>query len=288
MINKEVSMVSAARIRDYQIKKAGSKKEAVARQRARKEVELEWRRAIRKVVDTYQVATASTIAALLGVNPSPQTPHDRTRLRQLYQRLERNAAHGRFCALYEYTVQEHGEEVPKPKLRSHAGQVFYVSLDLPRKEGTQYEHKAFIAHTRSTFDHAVKFDVFKTDTQIRDEANKGDLIYDFYGEVDNKAYALECNLDDGPTEVLDKCLRWQKDHKEFLASKFTLTSYRYLWITTTKLRARNIRDKWAEEKLDGNFLVTWKDAFTPYRPSSFLDPIWFWAKDENLHSLQGE
>jgi hypothetical protein len=85
----------------YQIKKVRSREEAVARQRERKRVEEEWRDAIQGVIDREDAATPDVIAALLGINPSPTTPQERTALRSLYRRLERGAAHGRYRALYE-------------------------------------------------------------------------------------------------------------------------------------------------------------------------------------------
>jgi hypothetical protein len=177
----ERTRISMNRLASFQIKKAKDKDEARARQRRRKEIELEWNRAIRRVIDRYQAATPATIAACLDVNPVPQTPQERTQLRQLYHRLERNALHGRFRALYEYDVQAHGKDIAKAKQRMHAGHVYYVSLEVSRKEGIQYEHKAFIAHTRATLERAIDFDTCKTDTKLRDEAGTEELIFDFYG-----------------------------------------------------------------------------------------------------------
>src|SRR5437016_7180015 len=170
-------------LRTYQIKKVSSREEAVARQRVRKRVEEEWRDAIQGVIDTEEAATPDVIAALLGVNPHPATPQERTALRSLYRRLERGAAHGRYRALYEYTVLQHAPDVPKHRLRTHAGRVFYISLDLSKKEGMQFQHKALITKVRSTLHRAVVIDAYKTDTQLRDEATNGDLIYDHFAQV---------------------------------------------------------------------------------------------------------
>src|SRR5215217_2928159 len=100
-------MPSLPDLSPYFIVKEKDKEKAKARQRERKRVELEWNRAIRHVIDRNQAATPATIAAALGVNPKPQTAHERTQLRQLYRRCERGAAHGRYRALYEYTAQSH-------------------------------------------------------------------------------------------------------------------------------------------------------------------------------------
>ena len=63
---------------NYYIKKTENteegKKEAIARQRTRKQVEVDWNRDLRRVIDRYQVATPQTVAACLGVNPIPKPP----------------------------------------------------------------------------------------------------------------------------------------------------------------------------------------------------------------------
>jgi hypothetical protein len=285
----ERTRISMNRLASFQIKKAKDKDEARARQRRRKEIELEWNRAIRRVIDRYQAATPATIAACLDVNPVPQTPQERTQLRQLYHRLERNALHGRFRALYEYDVQAHGKDIAKAKQRMHAGHVYYVSLEVSRKEGIQYEHKAFIAHTRATLERAIDFDTCKTDTKLRDEAGTEELIFDFYGVKGATALAVECNLSDWPKEISKKCQKWEKERNRFSSSNFDITDYRYVWVAETETKARNIRDQWIKDGLTANyFLVTWSGAFNPYRPASILECIWLWPQNNQLQKLEME
>src|SRR5690242_13836280 len=57
--------ISMDHLAEYNIKKTETKEEARARQHQRKEVEIEWRRAIERVIKRYQVATPQTIAACL-------------------------------------------------------------------------------------------------------------------------------------------------------------------------------------------------------------------------------
>jgi hypothetical protein len=273
-------------LQTYLIQKTKTKEEAIARQRERKGVELHWKRSIERVIKRYQAARPEDIAALLDVNPFPQTPSERTALRALYRRLERGAAHGRFRALYEYEVQQHGNAVPKAKQRTHAGKVFYVSLDLPRKEGTQYEHKAFITHTRGTLERAFQFDSFKTDTEIRDNKDnerRGSLIYDFYAEQGAEYFAVECNLSDSPKDISEKCQKWLKAPAYSAEGE---GQSRYLWVAETEWKARNIRKRWIEDGLtSGKLWVTWADQFSPYVPDSIKQAIWLWPKDTTLQAL---
>ena len=267
-------------LRDYQIKKTINKEEAIARQRERKRVEIEWRRAIEDVLDTYQAASPEDIAACVGVNPSPTTPQERTALRALYRRLERGALHGRFRARFEYEAQHHGKDVPKAKQRQHAGRVWYLSRHVPRKEGEQFEHKGFITHTRATLDRAFDFDSFRTDTEMRDAKER--LIYDFYGQVAEQVFCVECNLSDKPVRISKKCQQWE-------ATIDDLFDYRYLWVAETEEKAWNIRDRWVEDGLtSGRLLVTWSGRFSPYVPDSITQAIWLWPKDEQFQSLRGE
>jgi hypothetical protein len=274
-------------LQTYLIQKTKSKEEAVARQRERKHVELYWRRAIERVIKRYQAARPEDIAALLDVNPFPQTPQQRTALRSLYRRLERGAVHGRFRALYEYEAQSHGKDIPKRKQRTHAGKVFYVSLDLPRREGTQYEHKAFITHTRGTFERVFEFDSFKTDTEMRDDKEKerqSSLIYDFYAVKGMEDFAVECNLSDSPKDISEKCQKWLQRPTYYFEG-----SSRYLWVAETEWKARNIQERWVKDGLTSRrLLVTWAGAFTPYRPESILENIWLWPEDDQLQSLRSE
>jgi hypothetical protein len=280
-------------LRNYQYKKTKDKEEKdirIARQRTRKGVELEWRRAIQHEIEKYQAFTVADLAACLGVNPSPKTPHERTQLRELYRRLEKGALHGRYRALYEYDVQSHGKAVPKAKQRTHAGRVFYVSLKFPRNEQGQYEHKAGITHIRATLDRAFKFDTFKTDVQLREEAKekKSALIYDFYAEVEKEALCVEYALTTRPGEISEKCQDWltifDRLKKEDL---LTVESYRYLWVAETEAKAYNIRDRWLQDGLkSGRLLVTWQDQFSPFRPESIVEPIWLWPVDQSLQVLR--
>jgi len=267
----------------HSIEKAKDKEEAIARQRQRKEVEIEWRRAIERVIKRYQVATPQTVAACVGVNPSPQTPHERTQLRQLYRRLERNAFHGRIRAQYEYTVETHGEGIPKARQRKYVGRAWYVSPSLLRKEGVQYEHKGFLAHIRGTLEGLEEFETLKTDTELRDA--KPPLVYDLYGRLGQVRLAVEANLSDHPKAVSEKCKLWLRYMK---SNDPAFPADRYLWVVETSWKARNIRQRWVEDGLtSGEFLVTWADAFNPYVPSSILEPIWLWPKDEHKQTLKG-
>ena len=208
-------------------------------------------------------------------------------MRILYRRLEHNAAHGRFRSQHEYTAQAHSKDIPKAKQRPYAGKVFYVSNKLTPREGMQYEHKALIAHTRATLETAFQFDTSKTDSQMRDDKEWGSLVYDFYGEVGNEAFAVECNLTDWPKEMSKKCQEWLHLFSRFEETHIDITSFRYLWIVETETKAWNLRDRWVEDGLtSGHFLVTWKDKFTPYRPESILEPIWLWTVNENFQSLR--
>jgi hypothetical protein len=271
-------------LRSYHIQKTKDEDEAKTRQAARKRVELEWNRDLRHVIDRYQAATPSTIAACLGVNPKPETPHERTALRQLYRRLERNAFHGRFRAQYEYSVEHHGEDVPKDRRRKYAGKVWYVSLDFPRREGSQYEHKALIAHVRGTLERLERqFQLLKTDTELRDA--KPPLVYDLYGRLHGQRLAIECNLSDGPTAVSDKCLEWKR-HMENDRFDFPFMADRYLWVVETEQKARNIHQQWIKDGLKTvQFWVTWKDQFTPYQADTILGSIWLRPDTDELQAL---
>jgi hypothetical protein len=267
----------------YHIQKTKTSAEAIARQRERKRIELEWKRAIQHVIQQYQVATPATIAACVGVNPQPETAHERTQLRSLHRRLERAAAHGRFRVHHEYTVFTHGEDVPKHRQRSHAGQVWYISLDLSRKEGIQYEHKALIAHIRGTLERAG-FETLKTDMELREA--KPPVVYDLYGTLNEMRLAVEANLSDWPIKVVKRCQKWQRLNERMKDSDQFFPAERYLWVVETEAKARNIRAEWVKQGLtSGQFWVTWKDQFTPYRPTSILEPIWLWPKDEALQAL---
>jgi len=270
-------------LRDYLIKKTKTKEEAVARQRERKRVEMEWRRAIEHVLDRYQAATPEDIAACVGVNPFPQTPQERTALRSLYRRLDRGALHGRYRSRNEYEVQQHGKHVPKAKQRTYAGRVWYISRHILRKEGEQFEHKAFITHTRATLERAFEFDSFKTDAEMReDKERRSSLIYDFYGVVGEEDFSVECNLTDRPVEISKKCQEWLKKPAYYFEG-----NSRYLWVAETEWKARNIRKRWIDDGLtSGKLLVTWADQFSPYVPTSILEPIWWWPKDDQLQSLR--
>jgi hypothetical protein len=282
--------ISANHLASHYIQKSQSKEEAKDRQAARKRVEVMWSRDIRRVIDRYQVATPITVAACLGVNPSPQTPHERTQLRQLYRRLERNAFHGRIRTQYEYTVEHHGESIPKDRQRKFAGQVWYVSVNIQRREGVQYEHKAFIAHVRGTFEKLDTFQLLKTDTELRDA--KPPLVYDLYGKMAGTRIAVECNLSDWPKAIAAKCDLWKR-YMDNERTDFPFPADRYLWVMETEEKAWNLRDKWIEKGLtSGHFWVTWKDQFSPYRPESILQPIWLWPRlmdgkpDDTLQALR--
>jgi hypothetical protein len=272
-------------LRDYLIKKTKTKEEAVARQRERKRVEMEWRRAIEHVLDRYQAATPEDIAACVGVNPFPQTPQERTALRSLYRRLERGTLHGRYRSRYEYEVQQHGAHVPKAKQRTFAGRVWYISRHVLRKEGEQFEHKAFIMHTRATLERAFEFDSSKTDAEMREDKEKerkGSLIYDFYAVKGLEDFSVECSLTNRPVEISKKCQEWLKQPAYYFEG-----NSRYLWVAETEWKARNIQERWRKDGLtSGKLLVTWADQFTPYRPESILEPIWLWAKDDQLQALR--
>jgi hypothetical protein len=284
-VERPITMpVTMDRLRAYHIQKTNTKAEAIARQRERKRVELEWRRAIQHVIQRYQIATPATIAACVGVNPVPTTANERTQLRALYRRLERAAAHGRFRTHYEYMVFEHGEDVPKQRQRKYAGHVWYVSLKLSRQEGIQYEHTAFIAHIHGTFERVEGWETLKTNTELREA--KPPLVYDLYGKLNQMRLAVEANLSDGPTEVMKKCQKWQRLQERMQDSDQFFPADRYLWVVETEAKARNIRDEWVKKGFtSGQFWVTWKDQFSPYRPASVLEPIWLWAKDEELQAL---
>jgi hypothetical protein len=268
----------------YYIEKEPDKEKAKARQAARKRVEVYWSRAIEHIIDRNLAATPTTIAASLGVNPQPTTPHERTALRQLYRRCDRGAAHGRYRALYEYTTQVHGDDVPKDRQRQHAGKVWYVSLHANRKEGFQYKHKALIADVRETLEKLPDFETVKTDTEMRDA--KAPLIYDLYGKLGGESLAIECNRSDWPKEMSKKCRDWKRimDNDRY---EFPFRAKRYLWVMETEDRAWNLRDRWIEDGLvSGEFLVTWASQFSAHRPASILDPIWLWPKDDQLQSLR--
>src|SRR5262249_23164344 len=152
----------------------------------------------------------------------------------------RGAAHGRFRALYEYDVMTHGKDVPKRKQRTHAGKVFYVHHDLPRREGTQFEHKAFIMHTRAALELAFEFDTSKTDAEMReDKERQSSLIYDFYAVQGEEDFAVECNLSDSPKDISEKCQAWLKRPAYYFEG-----NSRYLWVAETEWKARNIRKRW--------------------------------------------
>jgi hypothetical protein len=271
-------------LRAYHIQKKQNDDEAIARQRERKRIELEWKRAIQHVIQRYQVATPATIAACVGVNPKPETAHERTQLRSLHRRLERAAAHGRFRTQYEYSVFTHGDDVPKHRQRSHAGQVWYVSPKLTRQEGVQYEHIAFIAHIRGTLERVEGFETLKTNTELREA--KPPLVYDLYGRLNQTRLAVEANLSDGPTEVVKKCQKWQRLQERLQDSDQFFPADCYLWVVETETKARNIRDEWVKKGVTTEqFWVTWQAQFTPYRPTSILEKIWLWPKDEELQAL---
>jgi hypothetical protein len=277
--------VTANHLRAYHIQKKQNNEEAIARQRERKRIELEWKRLIQDVINEYQVATLATIAACVGVNPSPTTAPERTQLRSLSRRCERGAAHGRWRVQYEYTVFTHGENVPKHRQRTHAGQVWYVSNKLTRFEIIQYEHKALIAHTRGTLERVEGWDTLKTDTELRNAEPA--LVYDLYGRLNGKVLAIECNLSAGPTKVVKKCKDWLRLGERLRDSDKFFQADRYLWVVETEAKARNLRHEWVQKGLTtGQFCVTWKDQFSPYRPHSILEPIWLWPKlkevDKNM------
>jgi hypothetical protein len=279
---------SRADLTPYHIKKienpdpAKRKAEAIARQRERKRIELMWNRDIRRVVDRYHAATPTTIAACLGVNPTPDTPHERTQLRQLYRRLERNAFHGRIRAHYEYTVEQHKDGLPKKHQRTYAGRIWYVSLNLQRREGVQYEHKAFLAHIRGTLERG-EFELLRTDTELREA--KPPVVYDLYGKLHQHRIAVEANLSDSPKDISAKCQLWQR-YMQDERVEFPFPADRYLWVMETEQKARNVRARWIQDGLtSGRFWVTWADTFSPYRPASILEPIWLWPKDENFQAL---
>ena len=266
-------MLKMPDLRPYYIPKEKDKEKAKERQAARKRVEVYWSRAIKHVIDRNQAATSATIAATLGVNPTPSTAHERTQLRQLYRRCERGALHGRFRALYEYTVQAHGEDVTKDRRRTHAGQVWYVSLKVTRLDGLQYEHKALVAHVRETLEKLKDFDLLGTEPSLREA--KTPLVYDLYGVLQGKRVAIECNHSDWPKEMSKKCQDWQRymENDRYDASAFR--AERYVWLMESEERARNLRERWIADGLTtGRFWVTWKDQFSPYTPDQIVSAIW--------------
>jgi hypothetical protein len=273
-------------LRTYQIKKVGSKEEAIARQRERKRVEEEWRDAIQGVIDQEEAVTADVVAALLGVNPSPQTPHERTQFRQLSRRLQRGADHSRYRALYEYNVLHNNPEIPKHRMRTHAGRAFYISLDLSKKEGLQFQHKALITRVRSTLHRAIAIDAFKTDIQLRDEAKKGDLIYDHFARVGTRGWCIEVNRSDKPVDMSAKCRRWFEEARLTIQAAEGIRALSYVWFVTTQRRADNLLERWQADGLtEWNFLVGCLDDFNVFDPASILQPLFRSPADTNLHSL---
>ena len=267
----------------YFVQKEKDKEITKARQRERKRVELEWSRAIRHVIDRNQAATPATIAAALGVNPKPETAQERTALRQLYRRCERGAAHGRYRALHEYTVQAHGDYVPKDRRRQHAGQVWYVSLKVTRTEGLQYEHTALIAYVRETLEKLNDFELLKTAAELRDA--KPPLVFDLYGKLGGKRLAIECNRTDWPKEMSKKCQDWKR-YMENDRYDFPFPAERYLWVMETEERARNLRDRWIADGLTtDHFWVTSATQFSPYTPEQILSAIWLRPDTDELQAL---
>ena len=154
----------------------------------------------------------------------------------------------------------------------------------------QFEHNALISHTRATLTRVFDFDTIRTNTQMRDQ--KDDLsqhmshVFDFYGQKKPQAFAVECSRSK-PVEISKKCQEWEARQKRFLDFYSDIKEYKYLWVVETEEKAYNVQKRWQDDGLtSGRLLITWKEAFTPYRPESILGPIWLWPKDEQLQSLR--
>jgi hypothetical protein len=219
----------------------------------------------------------------MGINPSPETPHERTQQRIIYRRLQRLTQHGRFRYHTEYTIlAKHAKRKKDWKPRVRTGAVYYSSLTLAHHERHQFEHKSLIAHIRGTLEGLEEFETLQTDTELRDA--KAPLIYDLYGKLATVRLAVEANRSDTPKDVSKRCALWLR----YIKSNDPLfPADRYVWVVETETKAWNIRQRWVEDGLTtGQLLVTWADKFTPYTPSSILEPIWLWGKNEELQSLR--
>jgi hypothetical protein len=275
----------------FQYKKTTTEEEAKARAKERKRIERERDGEIRDIVEKYGVVTPTTVCALMGVNPDPQTPQERTQKRILYRRLQRLAEHGRFRVHSEYTILTRHAKRNKPwKKHVRAGAIYYASKFLPKREEMQFEHKALIAHTRATLEAAFDFDTVRTDTEMREQND--DLskhmshVFDFYGQKNPRAFAVECSRSK-PVEISKKSQEWEARCARFLSDYDDIKDYRYLWIVETEEKAYNVQERWMKDGLSsGRLLVTWKDKFSPYRPESILEPIWLGPKDTQLQSLR--
>lgn len=270
----------------YYIKKITNQEEAKAKQQERKRIEQERNDEIIGIVDRYGVVTPEIVCGVMGINPSPHTAHERTQVRIIHRRLDHLAAHGRFHQQFEYAVLQHGKDVPKSRIRTGAGRAFYLSLALPKKAGMQWEHKAMIARTRATIEHAIALDEQRTDSELREAG--GPLIFDWYFRVGDQGFCVECNRSDTPADIGTKCRAWdrQRDHLERV---FGVAALRYLWIATTERKARHICDRWTKDNLNTwHFLVTYERDFTPYTPSSILAPIFSCPTDMSLHAFMEE
>ena len=271
------------KLADYYIKKTNNKEEAQQRQASRKQVEVQWRRDLRHVIDEYEAATTATIAGFLGINPNPTTAHERTQLRQLRHRLERNAFHGRFRVQYEYTVDQHGDNVPKTRQKKYAGRVWYISNTVSRRDGYQYEHKGLIGHLRATLDKLDGWELLMTDAELRDA--KPPLVYDLYGKLNGKRVAFEINLSKHPKFIAKRCQLWKR-YMDDERRDFPFKAERYLWLVETEEKARNIHDAWIKAGVTtGQFWVTWESQFTPFTPATILGDIWLRADSPDLQKL---
>jgi len=221
----------------------------------------------------------------MGINPSPETTHERTQQRIIYRRLQRLTQHGRFRYHTEYTIlAKHAKRKKDWKRRVRTGSVYYSSLMLSQHERHQFEHKSLIAHIRGTLEGLEEFETLKTDTELREA--KAELVYDLYGKLDGVRLAVEANRSDSPKEVSARSTLWLR-YIESHDPKFP--AEKYLWVVETESKARNIQKRWQEDGVtSGRLLVTWAAQFTPYIPSSILEPIWLWVKDETKQSLRRE
>jgi hypothetical protein len=275
----------------FQYKKTTTEKEAKARAKERKRIERERDGQIRDIVDTNGAVTPATVCALLGVNPNPQTTHERTQKRIIYRRCQRLAEHGRFRVHSEYTILARHAKRHKP-WRKHvrAGAIYYTSLLLPKREEMQFEHKALITHTKTTLERAFDFDTVRTDTQMREQKDELSQhmshVFDFYGQQKPLAFAVECSRSK-PVAISKKCQEWAARCQRFLDYYSDIKDYKYLWVVETEEKAYNVQKRWQEDGLtSARLLVSSADKFSPYVPSSILDPIWLWPKDKEIQSLR--
>jgi hypothetical protein len=167
---------------------------------------------------------------------------------------------------------------------------YYVSPLVIKKGNPQYDHKLMETYVGLALARAIPVHHVLRSHELRKLG--GNLISDRAFVADRQGYCLEIDtgLDD-INEYTRKTERYLRQADRLIETYpdwlGEVDNLRVLIVTKRAKRVAVIVEKIRQVKESGMFLVTSQDQFQPF-DGSILNPIWRWAKDDQLQTLRKE